>query len=205
MIGRLSGQVIDEEAIGTVLLDVGGVGYELHCPVGTVGRARAEKGDATSSTVLYVHTNVRQDALELFGFCSLEERAAFRHLTSVPGVGPRLAIAVLNVLPASELFHAVDAEDKARMVKIPGVGKKTAERLIIELRGKLSPGKLHSPKASPERSAPQGEMPVRLVAALTGLGYRSAEAERAAKAVLVSGRETDLSLLLREALDYLAP
>jgi Holliday junction DNA helicase RuvA len=204
MIGRLAGHVVDEEATGTVLLDVGGVGYELLCPVGTIGRAK--KGDSQNGqeVIVYVHTNLRQDALELFGFCSLEERTAFRQLTSVPGVGPRLAISVLNVLPAAELAIVIEAEDKAKMVKIPGVGKKTAERLVLELRGKLSllPSAVTGVGAKERASAIQLNM--RLINALTGLGYRAAEAERAAKAIEGAEADEDLSGLLRRALDFLA-
>src|SRR5690606_35939127 len=104
MIGRLAGRVVHEEPTGLLVLDVGGVGYELSCPVGTLGRAAREQNVEGGPTlvVLHVHTNLRQDSLELFGFSSAEERAAFRQLVSVPNVGPRLALSVLNVLPAEE-------------------------------------------------------------------------------------------------------
>ncbi len=202
MIGLLRGRVVSEEATGGLVLDVGGVGYELLCPIGTV--ARAATVDAVIT--IYVHTNLRQDALELFGFASLTERSAFRQLTHVPNVGPKLALSVLNVLPAAELAAVIDAEDKARLSKVPGVGKKTAERLVLELRGKLPRSSAHDPRASinstPERS---NELGARLTAALTGLGYRPAEGERAAKAMFESHPdERDLSTLLRKALEYLS-
>lgn len=205
MIGRLSGRVVDEEAIGTMLLDVRGVGYELHCPVGTVGRAKSGAPERAGEIVVYVHTNLRQDSLELFGFCSLEERATFRQLTSVPGVGPRLAIAVLNVLPAEELRLVVEAEDKVRLVRVPGVGKKTAERLVLELRGKLSPTSPQTNSTAVGNSISSTQLSERLIAALTGLGYRPGEAEKAARSLETSGAQGDLSGLLRQALDYLAP
>src|SRR6187431_168267 len=119
MIGRLQGRVVHKEPTGAVLLDVGGVGYELVCPVGTLGRAERSEG----LLVLHVHTNLRQDSLELFGFAHADERAAFRQLIAVPNVGPRIAIAVLSAMPAAELSAVVEAEDKVRLGKIPGIGK----------------------------------------------------------------------------------
>ncbi len=205
MIGRLQGQVVHDEATGSLILDVNGVGYELLCPIGTVGRCRTG-GEPANEIALFVHTNLRQDALELFGFASLSERAAFRQLTSVPNVGPKLALAVLNVLPAAELAQVIDAEDKVRLSKVPGVGKKTAERLVLELRGKLpaaaqaEAGSNSSP--SPPSGGPSSD---KLIAALTGLGYRAAEAERAAKALMQEpDLSEDLSTLLRKALKFLS-
>lgn len=202
MIGRLTGTVIHEEPTGALVLDVNGVGYELSCPIGTVGRAEKRVQGDHSLVVLHVHTNLRQDALELFGFSGAEERAAFRQLINVPNVGPRLALSVLNVLPANELVDVIDAEDKARLSKVPGVGKKTAERLVLELRGKLP----RSSGGKTTATSPAGgeDMSSRLVAALTGLGYKSAEAEKAAQALVPGRQGNDLSSLLREALSYLA-
>lgn len=199
MIGLLVGRVASDEATGNLVLDVGGVGYELLCPVGTVARAaHSEDGRVT----LHVHTNLRQDALELFGFHSHEERSTFRRLVSVPGVGPRLALSVLNVLPTAELSAAIEAENAALLSKVPGVGKKTAERLILELKGKLVPLGPARPLAT--AAEPRAPMRQRLEAALTGLGYRPAEAERAAKALTQEQTDEDLSALLRKALGYLA-
>lgn len=204
MIGRLVGRVVVEEPTGGLMVDVRGVGYELVCPIGTV--ARAERDDS-GDVILWTHTNLRQDALELFGFSALEERAAFRKLTSVPNVGPRLAISVLNGLPARELAAVVDAEDKTRLSKVPGVGKKTAERLVLELRGKLP---RHWGEAEPggERSAEGvggSDVAGRLLTALTGLGYRPAEAEKAVQALVSEQtRKDDLSSLIRDALKFLA-
>jgi len=201
MIGRLLGRVASDDALGTVLLDVGGVGYELHCPIGTVRRA-ATGGADPSEVQLYVHTNLRQDALELFGFASLEDRETFRKLIGVPNVGPRLALSVLHVLDSAQLTAAIDAGDRGLLERVPGVGKKTAERLVLELRGKLTVLPARTPTTGRTSEPPAKS---RLVAALTGLGYRPAEAERAAKAVEESGAEGDLSSLLRLALQHLAP
>jgi len=202
MIGRLQGKVVHEEPTGSFILDVGGVGYELQCPLGTAARAR--QTDAPDSVVVYVHTNLRQDALELFGFASLHDRAAFRQLTHVPNVGPKLALSVLNVFSVAELTSVIEREDKVKLSKVPGVGKKTAERLVLELKDKLP--KLHldpSPVSSAARAP--GQQAERLIAALTGLGYRPAEAERACK-TLMDGpdAQADLAGLLRKALKILS-
>lgn len=200
MIGRLVGRVASDDAVGGLVLDVGGVGYELHCPIGTVARASTD-GPEGARIVVYVHTNLRQDALELFGFATLEDRETFRKLIGVPNVGPRLALSVLHVLDAGQLAAAIDAGDRALLERVPGVGKKTAERLVLELRGKLSGLPARAPSARP------ADVPAksRLVSALTGLGYRPAEAERAARAVEESGAGEDFSTLLRLALKHLTP
>ncbi|HSC87612.1 MAG TPA: Holliday junction branch migration protein RuvA [Polyangiaceae bacterium] len=197
MIGRLTGRVVHEEPTGAMLLDVHGVGYELTCPVGTLGRAASDGGEST----LYVHTNLRQDALELFGFASLDERQAFRQLIQVPNVGPRTALAVLSALPVAELARVIEAENTARLAKVPGIGKKTSERLVLELRGKLL-AEHAVPHAQTASGAP-GEASGKLVMALVGLGYKPAEAERAARAVAEEPL-TDLSSQLRRALAVLA-
>lgn len=202
MIGRLTGTVVHEEPTGALILDVTGVGYELSCPVGTVGRAVKEERDGKTFVILHVHTNLRQDALELFGFSGPEERAAFRQLINVPNVGPRLAISVLNVLAANELVDVIDSEDKARLSKVPGVGKKTAERLVLELRGKLL--RSGTNPAASNTTTSGDDLSRRLVAALTGLGYRAVEAEKAAQALVPKTKSSDLSSILREALKFLA-
>jgi holliday junction DNA helicase RuvA len=176
-------------------------GYELHCPLGTVRRAATGSSDP-AEILVYVHTNLRQDALELFGFATLDDRETFRKLINVPNVGPRLALSVLHALEAGELAAAIDAGDKARLERVPGVGKKTAERLVLELRGKLVPAPAKATLAGPAALLPAKS---RLVSALTGLGYRPQEAERAARAVEESGAEGDFSSLLRLALKHLAP
>jgi holliday junction DNA helicase RuvA len=201
MIGRLVGRVASEDAAGLILLDVAGVGYELHCPLGTARRASAGPGDP-AEIIVYVHTNLRQDALELFGFATPDDRETFRKLIGVPNVGPRLALSVLHVLEAGQLASAIDAGDKALLERVPGVGKKTAERLVLELRGKLAPALA---RAAPAQSAGMAAPRSKLTSALTGLGYRPQEAERAARAVEESGAEGDFSTLLRLALKHLLP
>lgn len=199
MIGRLVGAVVSEELDGTVLLDVGGVGYELLTPVGSVGRAG---GPESGRVTLLVHTHVREDALELYGFCSELERRVFRLLIGVPNIGPKTALGVLSALPPPELARAVQAKDLPRLNKIQGVGKKTAERLVLELREKLP--RLDEIAAGEPPEAPAHGDAERLVGALTNMGYRPAEAQRAVKALGDRIGSEPLSSLLRSALAELA-
>lgn len=195
MIGRLRGKVTTEEPLGSVTLDVGGVGYELVIPLGVLGRAPAS---ADGEVTLSVHTHVRQDVLELFGFASELERRVFRLLIGVPNIGPRTAIAVLSTLRVAELSHAVGENDVARLTRIPGIGRKTAERLVLELKGKLPA------PAEQARDALRHDEE-RLVGALTNMGYRAAEAAAAVKGVADRLGTAPLSDVLREALGRLAP
>ena len=144
MIGRLSGKVLGQEAEGVVVVDVGGVGYEVQVPLGTVGRAPID-GDGRAT--FWVHTHAREDALILFGFASESDRLAFRTLIGVSSVGPKTALAVLSALPAAELARAIAKKDLGQLTRIPGIGKKTAERLVLELRDKLELAAL--PAAAP--------------------------------------------------------
>src|SRR5690349_9870494 len=133
MIGRVRGVVAERGEDGSCVIDVGGVGYEIFVPLGTLGRLPLPPAEVT----LHVHTHVREDALVLYGFASLDDRAAFRTLLGVAGIGPKMAIAILSALDASELAAAVQSGDTARLRGIPGVGKKTTERLVLELKDKL--------------------------------------------------------------------
>ena len=205
MIGRLTGQVIAQEPDGGIVVDVAGVGYELTVPLGTIGRA-AESADGR--TTLFVHTHAREDTLQLFGFASDADRLAFRTLIGVSSVGPKTAIAVLSALPAPELARAISAKDLGRLTSISGIGKKTAERLILELRdkllmtGPLAPVAAHPGKPPPLRVGRPDEL---LLGALTNMGYRPVEAERA-RAHLEDriAEGAPLPELIREALAVLA-
>jgi holliday junction DNA helicase RuvA len=199
MIGRLTGRVVIDDPGGALVLDVNGVGYELSTPVGT--RARAESSG--ESLVLIVHTHVREEALDLYGFASELERRVFRLLLEVPNVGPRTALNVLSALPTSELAQAVHAADVARLCRLPGIGKKTAERLVLELKEKL-PRLADQPRSEPGRAAPRDDGQ-RLLGALTNMGYRAAEADRAVKSLADRLGKEPLSDLLREALALLTP
>lgn len=197
MIGRLVGTVIDT-ADSTLTLDVSGVGYELHVPLGAVGRATAARD---GRVVLFVHTHVREDCLELFGFASESERAVFRRLIEVPNVGPRTALAILSALPAPELARAVEQRDLARLTSISGVGKKTAERLVLELRGKLEQiDGLATDTRAPAKPSDDG---TRLLSALTNMGFRQGEAEKAVSALGDRVGNEPLPDLLKAALAHL--
>jgi holliday junction DNA helicase RuvA len=204
LIGRLTGTIAAEEADGTFVLDVGGVGYEILAPVGALGRARVH-ATAGGELTFYVHTHVREDALSLFGFATLEDKAAFRTLISVSNVGPKMALALLSALTAEELARAVGEKDLTKLVAVPGIGKKTAERLMLELKDKLAPPR--RPSSERREQAAHGPGPSNaelLTSALTRMGYRPAEADRA---VLHLGGRVDtepVQILVREALAVLA-
>lgn len=204
MIGRLTGKVLAEEADGTLVVDAGGVGYEVTVPLGTLGRAQV---DDAGNVVLFVHTHVREDALALFGFATGDDRLAFRTLIGVSNVGPKTAIAVLSALPAPELARAIAQKDLGRLTSISGIGKKTAERLILELRDKLplAADTAASPRPSPAPKREKQRPAELLIGALTNMGYRAQEAERAAAALedRVEGG-APIGELLREALAILA-
>ncbi len=201
MIGRLAGRVLAEDATGMLLVDVGGVGYEVSAPVGARGRAQSNGPD---QVVLFVHTHVREDAFDLFGFAAEEERRVFRLLIGVPNVGPRTALGVLSAIPFDELARAVETGDVARLTRVPGIGKKTAERLVLELKEKMPSAGLKSAGPEPARS-PASDDSRKLHFALTNMGYRPAEAERALKALGDRVGQDPLADLLRDALAVLNP
>jgi Holliday junction DNA helicase RuvA len=199
VIGRLIGIVVEDEGDGTLVLDVAGVGYELTTPLGTLGRARKDAGNLVT---LHVHTHVREDALELFGFASRTERTAFRTLISIAKVGPKLAMAVLSSVSVQELVQLVATKQTARLTKIPGVGKKTAERMVLELEGKfeLDAGVPAMVGSVPPPAAGQASV---LHDALVRMGFKSSEAERAV--AQLPDLNKPLGELVREALGVLSP
>jgi Holliday junction DNA helicase RuvA len=202
MIGRLVGKLVTDDVDGTIILDVQGVGYEVTVPLGAVGRARIG-GGPEAALALFVHTHVREDALNLFGFASEEERRVFRLLLGLPGIGPKMALAVLSDLPPDELGEAVARNDLKRLTRIGGVGKKTAERLVLELKEKLPKmalGKSH-PAKSPDRVLGEQD---RLIGALTNMGYKPTEAEAAVASLEGRLGAEPISDLLRAALAFLS-
>jgi Holliday junction DNA helicase RuvA len=203
VIGRLTGVVVAEGVDDSFVLDVGGVGYELVGPMGTVGRARG--GSASETLTFHVHTHVREDALLLFAFATPEDKSVFRTLISVSNVGPKMALAVLSAMPADELARAVSNKDLAKLVAVPGIGKKTAERLLLELKDKLAPVPRRA--ASERREASHGAGPTHaelLSGALTRLGYRPNEAERVIQQLGARIEAEPVQALVREALVLLA-
>jgi Holliday junction DNA helicase RuvA len=166
LIGRLSGKLLAKQP-PQVLLDVGGVAYEVDVPMSTFYSLPATGEPVT----LLTHLAVREDAHVLYGFSTVEERSAFRQLIKISGVGARTALSVLSGLSVAELGNAVAMQDAARLTKVPGIGKKTAERLLLELKGKISE------TAVKPASGTAGDV----VNALVGLGYSEKEALAAAK------------------------
>lgn len=167
MIGRLSGRLAAKQP-PQVLVDVGGVAYELDVPMSTFYNLPAT-GESVS---LYTHLVVREDAHTLYGFGTLEERTAFRQLIRISGVGARTALAVLSGLSVGDLGRAVTLQDAAPLTRVPGIGKKTAERLLLELKGKF---------AEASAAAGGGSQASDVVNALVALGYSDKEALAAVK------------------------
>lgn len=200
MIGRLHGTVVSL-APDEVILDVGGVGYEIQIPLGTFYALNRRDGEAVT---LHVHTHVREDALQLYGFATREERRAFVRCLKVSGVGPRLALAVLSGIGAEELEQAVLAEDRARLQSIPGVGRKTAERLLLELRDRFTarqPARRSGAASKP--GIPDG-VGADAISALSNLGFASDAAHRAvAESLDALGQGASLEDVLKASLGRL--
>lgn len=190
MIGRLRGK-LEVRQPGEVLVDVGGVGYHAAISLQTFS-ALPPLG---SEVRLEVVTVLRENALELFAFATASEKEAFTHLRGVSGIGPRMALAVLSGIDVPELAAAVAAGNAQRLTAIPGIGRKTAERMLIDLRGKLDG---QAPSA-----APSGSVEEDAVSALVGLGYKRSEAEKAVRAA-GAGPGSSLEEVLRRALGGMA-
>jgi Holliday junction DNA helicase RuvA len=183
MIGRITGTLLGIEH-QTALVDVGGVGYEIECPISTL----CELPPVGQTVTLLTHFVVREDAQLLYGFLTHDDRESFRILIKISGVGPKLAIGVLSGLSGDELAAAVERDDVATLTRLPGVGKKTAERLLVELRGRMtSTGRTQSSNAvSPVEEAVLG---------LIALGYKEAEARKAISALPKDPEATPESLI----------
>jgi len=204
VIAQLHGKIVASEADGTLVVDVGGVGYEVLAPLGTAGRlAGGQDGSEDGRVVLYTHLQVREDAHLLFGFTDRQERAVFRSLLSVAKVGPKLALAILSAMSPPQLSEAVNTGSVAALKRVSGIGKKTAERIVLELKGKLD----FVPQSAGQGSADPVGQPVGQGAllhdALVRMGFRPSEAERAVAAL--EGQDRPLGELVRDALKILAP
>jgi holliday junction DNA helicase RuvA len=196
MIGRLRGEVVQKQA-PHLLLDVQGVGYELETPLSTFFSLPETGQPAT----LFTHLAIREDAHVLYGFATESERALFRSLLRVNGVGAKMALGILSGMSAQDFSRCVESEDVASLVKLPGIGRKTAERLIVEMRDRLV--KLNDPFGS--TMVATAAHPTRphtaksdAVAALVALGYKPQDAERMVKSVATD--EMDSEVLIRSAL-----
>ena len=194
MIGLLRGRIADKQP-NTLIVDVQGVGYEVHVPLSTFYDA----GDIGGEITLRIYTHVREDALQLYGFLTELERRLFEKLIGISGIGPKLAIAVLSGMDPRELMTSVQRGDVARLTGIPGVGKKTSERIVLELRDRLA----QLPGGAPADSAPSnGADRVRsdLLSALQNLGYHRPQAEKAIDATLQTMSNPTFEHALKAAL-----
>lgn len=171
MIGRLYG-ILHEKNPPEVIIDCGGVGYEVSVPMSTFYNLPA----VGEKVALLTHFVVREDAQLLFGFASSEERATFRQLIKISGVGPRTALGILSSISITELSNAISRQEADRLTKVPGIGKKTAERLLLELKGKLGVDLGLPPEGVPEASSD-------IIQALIALGYNEKDAALALKAL----------------------
>jgi len=198
VIAHLSGTLF-EKHLQRLVIDVGGVGYEVHVPLSTL-YAVGEPGSAVS---LRVHTHVREDAIQLFGFAAALELMLFERLIGISGIGPKVALAVLSGIEPAELVRAIRQADLARLTSIPGVGKKTAERIVIELRDRLPPGL--APDGAPPAPATEDDVRGDVLSALGNLGYQRNAAERAVDRVVAREKTLhEFEALLREVLKELA-
>ena len=203
MIAYLSGKLLEKQA-NTVIVDVGGVGYEVLIPLSTY----YELGEPGTDVELRIYTNVREDALQLFGFKTVRERDLYLKLISVQGIGAKSGITMLSGMSADEIVSAIRTNDLGRLTSIPGVGKKTAERLVIELRDKvadLSDGLSSDGGKQAAGSGLSGDAVFDdALSALVNLGYQRNAAEKALKQAVQDGTEMSVQKLLRRGLQLLA-
>jgi holliday junction DNA helicase RuvA len=203
MIAHITGKLIQKQPNAVIIEAGGGVGYELTVPLSTF----YDLGDLGSEVALRVYTYVREDALQLFGFRTEREKKLFLLLVSVSGIGPKLAITVLSGLSAEELIQAIRAENLAKLVAIPGVGKKTAERMLVELKDKvaaiLPPGLEPHADEGPIISVGAAVLDD-VISALVNLGYQRAAAEKAVTAAMKAKPDAGFEAVLKDSLRTLA-
>ena len=194
MIARLRGTVI-EKHLNRVVIDVAGVGYDVLVPLSTFYGL----GEAGAAITLRVHTHVREDVIALYGFATALEEDLFGRLISISGIGPKLALAVLSGIDPSELVRAIRFQDVARLTRIPGVGKKTAERIGLELKDRM-PQSVPADAGSAAGLAPGDDLRADLLSALANLGYQRAAAEKAVDAALKKAPDASFEQALRDVL-----
>jgi len=205
MIAYLTGTLLSKQATA-VIIDVSGVGYEVSIPISTF----YELEELGSRVQLRIYTHVREDALQLYGFKTARERELFMRLISVSGIGPKLGITLLSGMSAEEMIGAIRNNNLARLTLIPGVGRKTAERLVVELRDKI--GTLVGTESTDESGVPAGPSGVMVedavhadaLSALVNLGYQRTAAEKAITFALNEGGEITVESILRRSLRRLA-
>lgn len=196
MIGRLRGRLLDKQP-NRIVVDVAGVGYDVAVPLSTF----YGMGEPGSEVDLRIHTHVREDALALYGFATRLEQELFERLIGVSGIGPKVALAVLSGIEPPDLVQAIERADLARLTAIPGIGKKTSERIVLELKDRLprAPA-VESGAAAPGAPALRDDV----LSALINLGYHRPLAEKAAAAAMKSAEGGDFERTLKQALRELA-
>jgi Holliday junction DNA helicase RuvA len=193
MIAHLRGKLIAKHP-NQAIVEAAGVGYDVTISVPTFSNL----GGVGSEVALHIHTHVREDAIALFGFLSPSEKQLFEKLLSVSGIGPKLAITILSGMAAADMVAAIRSNDVAKLTKIPGIGKKTAERMVLELRDKLKDFGLEA------ATTPASPMEEDVLSALTNLGYQRPPAEKAVATVMKSGAAKEFDAMFREALALLS-
>lgn len=186
MIGSLRGKLISKRP-DNVIVEVNGIGYHVNVPLSILSKLPNEY----SSVFMHIYTHVREDALQLYGFASEEEKKIFTTLLSITGIGPKMALNVLSGLSHNDFLHAIEKEDVALLCRIPGLGKKTAQRLILELREKL-----------PKADKPRDRVFEDTLSALLNLGYKKSEAIESLETAYKKGHK-DIEALVKESLKYL--
>lgn len=196
MIAHLSGTLLDKQ-VHRLVVDVGGVGYDVWVPLSTFYAV----GDVGAHVTLRIHTHVREDALQLFGFATSLEQTLFERLIATSGIGPKVALAVLSGIEPEGLVRAIRDADLARLTKIPGVGTKTAERLVVELKDRLPKP---SESSGTGAASPSDDVRSDILSALANLGYQRASAERAFDRVIAKTESREFESVLRLILKDLA-
>ncbi len=191
MIAHLRGTLLAKHP-NQAIVETAGVGYDVTISVPTFSDLPA----AGAEVALHIHTHVREDVIALYGFLRPSEKLLFEKLLTVSGIGPKLAITILSGMAADEMVGAIRGNDVARLTRIPGIGKKTAERMVLELRDKLPPAGPAAAPAAPLMSATEEDV----LSALVNLGYQRAAAEKALATVTKSGKGGSFDVLFREAL-----
>ena len=192
MIGRLVGMIVSKGAEG-VLIDIGGVGYDVRCPLTVLDRL-PPKGEQCT---LFIHTHVREDQLALFGFLSADERELFRLLITISGIGPKTGLACLSGMSSDALANAIANEDIKRLSGIPGIGRRTAERVILELKQKV-----HG--TAPGQDQKSNPIMDDLESALKNLGYRAKDVDKLTASIGEKADQMSFEELLREALKQMS-
>jgi len=197
VIAHLRGRITEKQP-NRIVVDVNGVGYDVFVPLSTFYGL----GDPGSSVALRIHTHVREDALALYGFATPLEQDLFERLIGVSGIGPRLALAVLSGMEPAELMRAIERSDVARLTSIPGVGKKTSERIVLELKDRLPPARTLAAAAG--ETPPDAAVRDDVLSALLNLGYHRPLAETAVASALKMAPDESFERTLKQALRELA-